>query len=566
MITDSPDFDDRPARVLPSPSNIKAERNRLNGVHHHEESFESARPVPSEHAIYSLEAEENLLSSVFVDPPDVLGRCVAAGVQPAAFTDPKHATVYRCLLQLHAQGVEINPAVLAVELRARGDLDRIGGFPFILQVSNAGATTAQVSFFIDRVMDLARRRELLRLANRLSSGAANPAEDVAELTDQVLAGLKPAGRKVTVPSRPLPDFQYPHPHDTSTLLGNRYLSRGDGAILSGTSGIGKSSLTLLLAVLWALGRPALGIEPSGPLRSLIIQSEDSDGDVAEVWQSIVHSLNLTPSEITQVRSMVLVVSDRTSRGLAFHRKLKDHIAAFTPDMVWINPLQAFLDGDITASQDLGRFLREQLNSLNDPPRFAYVLIHHTTKPATGKDRAERLWHEVMYDMAGGAELINWARAILSLRPAAAEGDFNLVLAKRGRRAGLTKEIIEGLIPRTEPRTVIGLRHAKGTMPVPGHAKPVPVLMWEERPADVAPDEPKEPKGGRPTKYEYNDYRTLMPAKSSPGLPVAQLYNRLIPNGAIEKKNLHNLLKRWQEEGFIETVDVHGQPRHWRAVI
>lgn len=367
-----------------------------------------------------------------------------------------------------------------------------------------------------------------------------------------------------IPRKPLTSFTYPAPEDPNTLLGNRYISRGDGAILSGTSGIGKSSLTLMLSVLWALGRPAFGIPPSKPLRSLIVQSEDSEGDVAEVWCSILHSLSLSQDEISQVTSNVIIVTDRVNRGLSFRSSLKEHIEAVSPDLVWLNPLQAFLDGDITQSQDLGRFLREQLNSLNEPARFAYVLIHHTTKPATGKDRTERLWHEVMYDMAGGAELINWARAILSLRPAAEEGDFNLHLAKRGRRAGLTQRIEDGLNTRTEPRTTIPLRHARGTMRVDSQPKPVPVLFWEER----EPDKPSETKpaknGGRPTKYDFNDYRTLVPPKTSQGLPVAQLYPRLIQNGSIEKKNFHNVLKRWVEEGHLEAIDEHGLPRKFRS--
>lgn len=360
--------------------------------------------------------------------------------------------------------------------------------------------------------------------------------------------------------RPLSAFPLPPDDDANTLLGNRYLCRGDGAILSGTSGMGKSSLSLQLAILWALGRPAFGITPRTPLKSLIIQSEDSDGDVGEVWASIRHALGLSPTELDQINTQVLIVSDRTSRGATFHRTLQSHLSAVQPDLVWINPLQAFMDGDITQSQDLGRFLRESLNSLN-PCKFAYILVHHTTKPATGKDRTERLWHEVMYDMAGGAELINWARAILSLRPAASPGEFNLVLAKRGRRAGLTRRIDDGLNSRTEPQTVIPLRHSTGRVPTPGGS--MPAIFWEPREADETPA-PSPPKTGRPTKYDFSDYRSLFPAKSSPGLPVAQLHRQLIQNGQIEKKNFHNVLKRWAEEGHIEAIDEHGQPRRFRA--
>ena len=71
-------------------------------------------------------------------------------------------------------------------------------------------------------------------------------------------------------------FRIPEPKDRSILLGNRYLNRGDGLILSGSSGIGKSSISMQGAAEWALGDPFLGIKPNGPLRSLIIQAEDAN--------------------------------------------------------------------------------------------------------------------------------------------------------------------------------------------------------------------------------------------------------------------------------------------------
>lgn len=363
--------------------------------------------------------------------------------------------------------------------------------------------------------------------------------------------------------RPLPTFAIPPKGDASILLGNRYLCRGDGAILSGTSGIGKSSLSIQLAVLWGLNRHTFGIHPSSALRSLMVQSEDSDGDVAECWASVSHCLQLTAAETALAAQNVHIVTDRTSRGLTFHKALKDHIAGFKPDLVWINPLQAFLDGDITASQDLGRFLRENLNALN-PSQFAYILVHHTTKPATGKDRAERLWHEVMYDMAGGAELINWARAVLSLRPAAAEGDFNLVLAKRGRRAGVTRQKEQGAGFVNEPVTTIALKHSTERITT-SDGQSLPALFWESRTEVVSSDEPKR-SGGRPSKYTFADYRTVFPAKDSPGLDLAKLWQALQTNGPIQKTSLHEALKRWEQEGAVEVIRPTAGPQRYRLAV
>ena len=70
-------------------------------------------------------------------------------------------------------------------------------------------------------------------------------------------------------------------NDPDELLKNRYLCKGGGALWVAQTGIGKSSAELQAAILWAIGRPFFGIAPARPLKSLIIQAENDDGDLAE---------------------------------------------------------------------------------------------------------------------------------------------------------------------------------------------------------------------------------------------------------------------------------------------
>ena len=50
--------------------------------------------------------------------------------------------------------------------------------------------------------------------------------------------------------------------DQTELLKYRYLSREGTLLLTGSTGIGKSSLSIQAMILWALGRPAFGIVPA----------------------------------------------------------------------------------------------------------------------------------------------------------------------------------------------------------------------------------------------------------------------------------------------------------------
>lgn len=396
------------------------------------------------------------------------------------------------------------------------------------------------------------RREAIRaeISGLTSDPKTFDAAAIIALSREIDA-LEPAAQP-KLKATPLSRFSVPPRDDRSVLLGNRYLNRGDGGIIVSSSGMGKSSLYVLAAVLWALGRPFFGITPNGPLRSLLAQSEDSDGDIAEVWISILHALQLTEAEIALVESRVIVVTDRVHRGQPFIAELRKQIEAHKPDLVWINPLVAFLDGDVKEASDAGRFLREGLNGLNANCEFGYIIIHHTTKPPNAKDAKERNWSEIMYDMAGSYDLIGWARFIISLRPTEEAGQFNMVLAKRGVRAGVTKEIEQGAGVVFEPSTTIPLRHSTELIDLPSGDR-IRSLMWHERDADVA----KITKSKAKRAYTFSQFRekiTQLAPDEANAKRLPQLYREIRGNSAINQKAFEALLLEAKDGGLLQLSD------------
>jgi RecA-family ATPase len=108
-----------------------------------------------------------------------------------------------------------------------------------------------------------------------------------------------------------------------TLLGNRWLCRGGGALIVAPSGQGKSVLTAQASILWGCNKPAFGIKPSRPLRSLILQAEDDDGDMQEMGEIINH-LHLSNDEIRMVdtntlwnHAMICAATSSYSRSIHF---------------------------------------------------------------------------------------------------------------------------------------------------------------------------------------------------------------------------------------------------------
>ncbi len=372
-------------------------------------------------------------------------------------------------------------------------------------------------------------------------------------------------RKEAYPATPLPKFGVPDANDPTVLLGDRFLNRGDGMVISSTSGMGKSSISLQQAVCYALGRDFMGIRPNGPMRSLVVQSEDSDGDIGEVWVSIRHCMKLSPEDEALVTERVMIVTERVRRGVEFVAHLRRLIGRHKPDLVWINPLQAFIEGDVTEGRDLGDFLRAGLNSLNEPPTFGFVIVHHTTKPATGRDRSDRQWHEVMYDMAGGAEIINWARAIMSLRAAGEPGEFSLVLAKRGIRAGVTREVEQGAGVRDEAVTTLYLKHSDEQIELPGRKKRLRCIFWEPR--TPAADETRKASvgtgAGSKRGYSFADFRDAFPKTEDAACGFRRIHAVAKDMKPIGVSAFYNVIDDAMEAGAIaSSKDDRGRPRYW----
>lgn len=138
---------------------------------------------------HSLEAEEYLLSCCLLDGADVLSRCLEARIRPESFYDNKHGIVYERLLDLYNRQAPIDVSVVAEELKTAKQLDAIGGYAFLTQVSSRIPTTAQAGYFIDKVREQSLLREIIRSATGAVEECYNFSGGIDEFVDQVEARI-----------------------------------------------------------------------------------------------------------------------------------------------------------------------------------------------------------------------------------------------------------------------------------------------------------------------------------------------------------------------------------------
>jgi hypothetical protein len=318
-----------------------------------------------------------------------------------------------------------------------------------------------------------------------------PAAEAAAVEAQVARISEPP--RVTA----LADLRPPvYGNDPNELIKNRWLYRGAMALFCGPTGVGKSAWALQGAMHWSVGKTYFGMTPGEVfqrtgMRILIVQAENDEGDMAEMYLGVLAGCDeLSDEEKVLVgrRVFAATVSDKSSD--AFAAVLEYLIQAGTPqeglpyDMVIIDPAFAYLGGDGLCQKEVSRFMRELLNPLVQRLRVGLLVAHHTNKPLRGKEKDSWAAGDFAYLGAGSAEWINPCRGALAIRSVGSDTVFELRAVKRGKR-------LRWLDANGQRTTVKLIRHDEREG----------VICWHPAtPADVA-DLEAAAKGGRPKTHD-----------------------------------------------------------------
>lgn len=235
---------------------------------------------------------------------------------------------------------------------------------------------------------------------------------------------------------PIGDLIAPVKDDPTELLKTRYLCECGGLLLCGPTGMGKSSAIMQMLALWANGMDFFGITPTKPLTSVLVQAENDEGDLAEMRNGVCAGLGFNECQRHNFFTRVLVRSSTGQTGKAFcDNELEPLLNLHRPNLITVDPALSFLGGDSKDQRDVGGFLRGMINPILFRYKCAGIIVHHTNKPASGKEKPEWKNGEMAYLGSGSAEWANWARAILSMQSTGTPGIYKLHAAKRGARLG-----------------------------------------------------------------------------------------------------------------------------------
>jgi hypothetical protein len=443
---------------------------------------------------HSAEAEQGVIGCILLNPSEALKQCQQAFGGSSPFYDLRHDAIYNACVKF---GDKLDIITLQQYLKDNGDLDQIGGIAYLNDCQNAVPSAANLTYYLDIVVEKYELRRLIQTCTDIVGKVYDYSGELPQLLDEVGHDISRICRAKTVTGSVLSWDQMMSmdtSQDANCILGyhngrtTRYLCKGHSAWLIGPSGVGKSSLLFQMGTCFATGKDFHGITTAygRPMRILIVQAENDDGDMAEMAKGIHEGLAMAMEDdlLELARRNIKVVSVTGKIGLQFCAWLRQEIEAFHADIVLVDPLLSFAGIDVSRQDQVSQFCRVWLGPVLQETGVVMIAAHHTGKPprqdGKGKPQAQSLT-DLAYAGIGSSELVNWARAVMLLQTA---GDnlYRLVLAKRGKRAGATN-------PDGSSTTSIWMRHADRR------------IFWEHCDPPAESDSKGKNREGRPSKVD-----------------------------------------------------------------
>ncbi|MPZ52122.1 MAG: replicative DNA helicase [Acidimicrobiia bacterium] len=131
---------------------------------------------------HSREAEESVLGAILLSPDapsDVMDR-----LQSDDFYIPAHSAIYDAMRTLFDQSQPIDPVSVSEALRRNGELEKVGGGPYLARLTDYVPSTSNLDYYCTIVEENARRRDLIRAGSTITDLAFTTEEEVFEVLDR----------------------------------------------------------------------------------------------------------------------------------------------------------------------------------------------------------------------------------------------------------------------------------------------------------------------------------------------------------------------------------------------
>jgi replicative DNA helicase len=134
------------------------------------------RPFP-----HSSDAERAILGSIILNN-ELISRAIEL-LRPEDFYVPSHRRIFAAMRVLFERGSEIEPILLAEELRRDSALESVGGMSFITNLTYGLPQSTSIDYYANIVRGKSLLRQLIKTANKISQEAYEEEDEAGNILD-----------------------------------------------------------------------------------------------------------------------------------------------------------------------------------------------------------------------------------------------------------------------------------------------------------------------------------------------------------------------------------------------
>ncbi|MBU4357349.1 MAG: bifunctional DNA primase/polymerase [Proteobacteria bacterium] len=186
------------------------------------------------------------------------------------------------------------------------------------------------------------------------------------------------------------------------IVAHGVLMEASGLILTGESGVGKSLLSLEIAVKLSKGLGLWGYDVDRPRKILFIQKENPDYTVQTRLRRIMRGLSVNHVPNIQLVDRKFRADIGNARDL---QKITDLIQKAGAEIVILDPLSSYHHANENDNMAMRRVL-DNLTEISAATNVAWIVVHHEGKPS--EDRQGK-WR-----FRGASSIRDWADTMIGL--------------------------------------------------------------------------------------------------------------------------------------------------------
>ena len=235
-----------------------------------------------------MAAEQSVLGAMMISKDAIAD--VAEVLRGADFYRPSHETIHDAIIDLYGRGEPADMVTVANELQRRGELQRIGGAPYLHTITSSVPIAANAGYYAGIVREKAILRRLVDAGTRIVQFGYAGEGDVDALVDQAQAEVyQVTDKRSSEDYAPLSDIM-DGVLDEIEAIGNREaglygVPTGFADLDELTNGLHAGQMIIVAA------RPAVG-------KSTIALDLCRAASIHNNLTSVFFSLEMTKSEIT----------------------------------------------------------------------------------------------------------------------------------------------------------------------------------------------------------------------------------------------------------------------------